>query len=630
MKQRPCRLLSLVLIVLLVLSGCSAGNRQKQTAGKDWHSFVDREEQTQEEDSSTTQESTPTQTPQQSTDSTNAQTPATTPSTTQKPATTPPQNDTVENGIFCLWVAPAGAKSRPSHAVKWQYVSHQGGHFLFCPTEGDVRHMQVWFQGAASFSLKGKTYRNGDAIDLSTLAGKGENTLTVGQDTYSLTVLKSANIGSLYIATASGNMDYIHETKGNEEDGTLRMADAAGKVLYEGNIKEFKGRGNSTWKREKKGYQFKLETKAELIANAGQARTWVLLANYGEKTLIRNTVGLNLIYDAGMKDTPRSTHVDLYCNGEYMGNYLLAEKVQVAEGRLDYNNLGKTTQEVNAADLKTYPTFGDQKDTSPGAKKGYAIRNNPADITGTYLLEIDMPERYAEEKSGFVTNRGKCIVIKEPEYASKEQVYYISNYFQEFEDAVFAEDGINPTTGKRFDQYFDLTSLARKYILEELVKNFDADKTSQYYYKPSNAESKVGYCGPAWDYDNAFDNFKPAAKNNGLYAAKNQKYLYYNMLKKDFFKQEVEKQWTKTYLPLIKMTAGAGGSPKGSLNTLNSYYKQLSPSAAMNFTLWDILDTPIFESTYVDTGSTYREHYDYLQDYLLNRANELTVAWGFS
>ena len=629
MKKTVLRSLS-VLLILLLLAGCSP--KSKDSAVND--QWVEGDQQVQvipgetPEDTTPNHQGDPSVTPPPSNDKGNTNTPTNQPTNT--PTGSDPDNSYVPEGEFCLWVSPVSgqaADGMPFHAVKWQYLSHQGSYFLFCPTEGDVEKMQLWIQGAPSCTIKGKTYQNGDVISLTALAGKGAVDLTANGDTYSLAVLKSANIGSLYIKTVSGNMDYIHQEKGNEETGLMRMVDAAGKELYSGNLTEFKGRGNSTWKRDKKGYQFKVENKAELVAGAGEGRTWVLLANYGEKTLVRNTVALDLMYDVGMKETARSAHVDLYCNGEYMGNYLLSEKVQVAENRITTNNLDKANQEVNAAELKSYPTFGKMDATKAGSKKGYDLRNDPADITGTYLLEIDMPERYVEEKCGFVTDRGKCVVIKEPEYASRAQVEYIANYFQEFEDAVFATDGINPKTGKRFDQYFDLTSLARKYILEELVKNFDADKTSQYYYKPSDKDSKVGYCGPAWDYDNAFDNFKPAAKNQGMYAANNQKYLYYNLCKKDIFMDAVAKEWKNNFLPLIKMCVGDGGSPKGSLKPLSTYYKELSPSAKMNFTLWDILDTPIFESTYVDTGSTYKEHYEYLDRYITDRAAYLSGEW---
>ena len=537
-------------------------------------------------------------------------------------------NEPVSGGDPAFWVSPCGkgvSKTRPFSAIKLQYILEDDRYYFFCPAGIDPDALQIWMEGVSSCKIANKTYANGDTISLKGVDQKKSVSFSFEEESGKLSVMRSANIGSLHMTTDSGSLAYIHAEKGNEEAGMMSLLNAAGESIYNGKLNEIKGRGNSTWERPKKSYQIKLDTKTDLVGQgAGAAKTWVLLANYGDRSLIRNHLALELAYQVGMKDAPRSTFVDLYCNGEYLGTYQLCEKVQVAESRLEYNNLEKTTEKVNSQPLKTYPTFGSMKNTKAGSKKGFLIPNNPTDITGSYLLEIEMADRYKDEKSGFVTERGKCVVIKEPERASKEQVEYIANYFQEFEDAVFSENGINPKTGKAFYEYFDLTSLAQKYVLEELVKNFDADKTSQYYYKPSDSESKVGFCGPAWDYDNAMDNFKPAARNEGLYAAYNHKYVYYNASKHKIFNDEVSRVWNN-YLAAIETVTEEKKSSK--FYTLEQYYELLSPSAAMNFTVWRIIDTPIFINTYVDTGSTYREHIDYLNVYLTKRSIYLSSEW---
>ncbi len=532
---------------------------------------------------------------------------------------------------FALWLSPAGSfltNSRPASAVKWQYNAVYGAHYIYLPTEGDLTKMQFWLSGAEECEIAGVPVKNGHISNITPLVEAEEPIeVTVGKDLYTLVIMKSANIGSMYLTTQSGTLDYLHLDVSNEEIGTMRFVNADGKKLYDGALTQISGRGNATWGRPKKSYQIKLTKDVDLVGQgAGPAKTWVLLANYGERSLIRNTIAYNLAYDAGMSDATLSCFVDLYCNGEYLGNYQLCEKVQIAGSRIEVNDLEKTTQAVNEDKLKEYLPFGEY-DNYPLSKKGYEIPNNPKDITGGYLLEIEMEERYLPESSGFVTSRGRYVVIKEPERASKEQVEYIANYFQEYEDAVFAEDGINPTTGKAFYEYFDLTSLAKKYIIEELVKNFDADKTSQFYYKPSDSESEVGFCGPVWDYDNAFDNFKAAARKDGLYAAYNQKYLYYELSKHQVFQDAVSKAWKENYLPYIEMCVGDAEEIEGSmLKPLSYYYELLTPSAAMNFTLWDILEQPIFSSQ-VDTGKTYEEHIDFLDNYITNRAAYLSSEW---
>ena len=531
---------------------------------------------------------------------------------------------------FALWLSPAKilATERPLSAVKWQYNAVYGAHYIYLPTEGDLTDMQFWLEGAEECVVAGVTVKNGQKADVTALYEAEEPIeVQVEKDLYTLVIMKSANIGSLYLTTQSGTLEYLHLDVSNEEIGTMRYVNEQGKEVYDGNLTQISGRGNATWGRPKKSYAIKLPKDVDLVGQgAGAAKSWVLLANYGERSLIRNTIAYNLAYDAGMTDSARSTFVDLYCNGEYLGNYQLCEKVQIANERIEINDLEKATQAVNSDLLKYYLPFGEYDDEAQ-SKRGFEIPNNPEDITGGYLLEIEMKDRYQPEKSGFVTSRGRCIVIKEPERATREQVEYIANYFQEYEDAVFAEDGINPKTGKAFYEYFDLTSLAKKYILEELVKNFDADKTSQFYYKPSDSESPVGFCGPVWDYDNAFDNFKAAARKDGLYAAYNQEYLFYGLSKHQVFQDAVSKAWEENYLPYIEMCVGDADPIEGSsLKPLSYYYELLTPSAAMNFTLWDILEEPIFSSQ-VDTGKTYEEHIEFLDDYITDRAAYLSSEW---
>ncbi len=642
-KQWIC----ILLILALLLSGCykeeenSASSQDFEVSGGNsssnwWDNFLDhsKEEAPSAPSQPPSQEKEEEKESNQTKPSSN-QTPSKNPFPDKKPldtgsgTTTPSYN----NEEFCLWVSPIGsqkAPSRPAHAVKWQYVSQEDAHYLFCPTEGSLSKMQIWFTGAENCILLGKSYKNGDEISLSALSGKGAvNIKADDHGLYSIAVMKSANIGSMYITTQSGKMDYIHAVKGNEETGTMRMVDAGGKELYNGELSQIRGRGNATWKMIKKGYQIKLPADCDLVGQgAGAAKTWLLIANFSDKTKIHNVVAYDLAADIGMAYTCRSAFVDLYCNGEYMGTYQLCEKVQVANERIEIVDLEKETKAVNGdVKLKTFPKFGQGK-TDPGSQKGYIIPKNPKDITGGYLLELELKDRYADETSGFVTKRGKCVVIKEPEHASREQVAYIANYFQEFEDAVFAEDGVNPKTGKRYTEYFDLTSLAQKYIMEELVKNFDTEKTSQFFYKPSDSESKVGYCGPVWDYDNSYDNFKPAARNKGLYAANNQKYLFYEMSRQADFQNEVKKQWKNSYLPLIEMlTEQKKTSKKSLLQPLSYYHDLLLPSTTMDFTLFDNIDVPVYESTYINTGSTFLEHYSYLRNYLVNRAEYLSSQW---
>lgn len=239
----------------------------------------------------------------------------------------------------------------------------------------------------------------------------------------------------------------------------------------------------------------------------------------------------------GCSFAPESVFVDLYTNGDYGGTYQLCEKVEVDPQRVDIPDLQEQTEDVNPGQLlENLPMFGmtkgvssvekfifkgyEKKDidskyllenyagyTVPSTFKGYEIENNPEDITGGYLLELDVGDRYFRGNAGFVTSRNQAVVLKNPQYASREQVNYIRKRYQEFEDALYDWDGINPGNGKNYYEYMDIDSFAKKYLTEEITKNLDASITSFFIYKYPDEISEKFFAGPVWDYDRAIGNF---------------------------------------------------------------------------------------------------------------------------
>lgn len=105
-----------------------------------------------------------------------------------------------------------------------------------------------------------------------------------------------------------------------------------------------------------------------------------------------------------------------------------------------------------------------------------------ADITGGYLLELNHNE--IDEANGFSTRKGVSFNIKSPEFAGEDAVSYVSEYYQEFEDAVYATDisgnytGYNEKTGKYYYDYCDINSLVKVYLLQQLSLNSDSFASS--------------------------------------------------------------------------------------------------------------------------------------------------------
>lgn len=324
---------------------------------------------------------------------------------------------------------------------------------------------------------------------------------------FSVKILFSENVPAIYLVSDNPEekgREWVEKSadKSNKATGFMVMQKADGETIYSDKLTQIKGRGNSTWSQIKKPYQIKLSEEADLLQTENEenkSKTWVLLANYLDPSLLNNSIVLGLGKDMGMKTNVENTHVDLYYDGEYRGNYLLSEKVEVGSGRVRVTDLEKINSEING-DKKDYPV--NTAVTENGAEFTYCDgMASPEDVTGGYLLEMDYEERAKEEICYFKTTRNQYVVVKNPEQASKEEMNYIASLYQEYEDAVY-NGGVNPSTGKAYSDYVDRESVATYYLINEFSKARDFFGSSAYLYK-NKGEDKM-YMGPLWDYDLGF------------------------------------------------------------------------------------------------------------------------------
>ena len=265
----------------------------------------------------------------------------------------------------------------------------------------------------------------------------------------------SGNIPVVQITTKSGSLSYIESDKENFESGFITILSEDRDPVYYGQLDRMKGRGNTSWDAPKKSYSLKLASEASLLGMES-AQDWILSADYYDGAYIRNSLGFWLADRVGLEYVADSRFVDLYVNGEYRGLYELMERIELEEGRIP--------------------------------------------VLDGWLLEMDYPERAIYEENVLYLENGQPVVIHEPENVSYREMEALENWFMEMEKALYADDYINPDTGKGIFEYLDLESFARKYLLEEVFLNMDMGVTSHYLYMD---ESGKLYEGPPWDLDNA-------------------------------------------------------------------------------------------------------------------------------
>ncbi len=246
-------------------------------------------------------------------------------------------------------------------------------------------------------------------------------------------------------------------------DGQMSLeSNIVGEPAVIGGI-EIRGRGNSTWDLfPKKPYRLKLADRQPLLGMPS-SRDWVLLANYSDKTMLRNALAMQLGTAIGMPWAPRSAFVEVYINDRYEGVYQLIENIKIAAGRVEIDELG--------AD-----------DVAPDV------------LTGGYLLEVD----FRRDGHTIVTAHDELpIVFQDPEEPVQAQEDYIRNYLDEFEAVLRTDDFANPATG--YAAYIDADSFIRWFLVNEVFRNYDARMaTSCWMYKPRGEKLHMG---PLWDFD---------------------------------------------------------------------------------------------------------------------------------
>ena len=329
--------------------------------------------------------------------------------------------------------------------------------------------------------------------------------------------------------------------------GTMSVIMPSGYTGIQENIRNLpidyiRGRGNGTWNMSKNPYKIKLEEKTDLFG-MGKSKTWVLLANYFDGSLIRNHLAAWLGESVGLEYTPQGVFAEVVMNGEYLGNYYLCEQIQVNKNRVAIDELK-------------------EEDTST------------PDIQGGYLMEF-CPDDY-DSPSYFETSRGLMLGNINPsfdpdedDFVSDEQKEYIRGYIQKAEDAIYAD-------GTEYTEYLDLQSLADYWWIMEFTVNEDAFRTdSAHMFKPrfeaDGSEGKLHF-GPLWDFD--------ASMGNGQYETATEKgfnnttFIWVDELrKKPEFIEILRERWQVLNEKLERMVSEGGMLDRTAAEIRNSWYR---------------------------------------------------------
>ena len=326
-----------------------------------------------------------------------------------------------------------------------------------------------------------------------------------------------------------------------------------------------RGRGNTSWTDvPKKSYKIEFAKKQSLLGMP-QDRDWALIANYADKTLMKNYLAYHLSAELGAFYAPRCEFVELYLNTNYLGVYLLTETIKISNHRID-------------------------------------IPKND----NSYIVE--MKENFREGQQ-IVYSRslkndsiGKPFRIHEPKEASSEVLLTIQKHIEDFEDFLKTIDSQNENN---ITNWLDTNNYLKYYWVQEFSKNPDAAGWSSIYF--TWIKGDVLRMGPVWDFDIAFGGHKDKNVNNpqDWYIKKGN---WHKMLLKDTALSQAKKNfWEHNYISFANL-------PK----TIDSLQTLLQGAANNNYKRWNILRSTEYYY-HLHSYKSYKEAVDSLKLWVTNR-----------
>jgi len=333
------------------------------------------------------------------------------------------------------------------------------------------------------------------------------------------------------------------EIFGGEKFDILEMADCT-----------IKGRGNSTWVWPKKPYVLKLESKTSLFGLPKHKR-WVLMANFMDRTMMRNIVAMKVGALTSLDWTPRFESVELVLNGVHRGNYLLIEQVRADSNRVPVDE-----------------------------KKGYLLELDFHDDN-----EVQWISPYGQSFNAACQRRsGIPFAVKNPDPSdiTESQVNWVKNHIDSVASVLYG-----PTiseAGNGLDQCIDYQSFADYFIVYELMINGELYNPGSIYFH-FNPGEKIK-AGPLWDFDwgTLSYNCHSAARSSLINSGG---VWYVQLLQNPEFVAVLKQRWIAL---------------KPSLETVPAYIdstkSQLTASASKNFLLWNPAEDSNFNNGNIING----------------------------
>ncbi len=374
---------------------------------------------------------------------------------------------------------------------------------------------------------------------------------------------------------------------------------------YDGNV-GIEIRGQSTQSFPKKSYGMELrdedgdDVKASLLGMPSES-DWVLYAPYTDKTMLRNA----LTYYLGLRMgrwQPRFRFCELYLNGDYIGVYLLIEKIK------------RDKERVPVVKMTNNDVSGDA-------------------VTGGYIVKVDKVQDltaseffYNYPDISYPNTRAYAWtwVYPKAENLMPQQRNWFMNYIKTVENTINSSSFTNPVTG--YPAILDIPSFIDFQIINELANNVDGYRYSTFFYKNRDSQGGKLVAGPLWDFNLGYGNVNYAAArlstSTWLYTSigpgeGNCMHWYYRLMQDPTYQQSLKERYSRLRKGILHTDS--------IFKTIDSMITRLGPAVGRNFNRWPVLDKYIWPNP--EIRYTYENEIIFFKNWVSDRLYWMDTQW---
>lgn len=368
---------------------------------------------------------------------------------------------------------------------------------------------------------------------------------------------------------------------------------------YDGNI-GIELRGNSTMEHPKKSWNIELrdENNEDIdvsIMGMPAEEDWILKASWLDKTFMRDVIPFEQWQDLGYW-APRTKMCEVFVDGDYVGLYIMYEKIKRDNDRVDI------------AKLDADDTAGDS-------------------LTGGYIIGLGWDDGNSWDSNYETTTNeefGFHVRYPKENNIQNEQYQYIQDYVHSFEDAVNSSTYTN-TDGDHYSDIIDVKSFIHHFFINEISRNIDGLKQSTYLHKDKDSKGGKLMFSALWDYDVAYGNIDYC--DSGVPTG--WAYLYNSNCDGAWF-QDVPTWWIQFMNDpdFVNQMNCEWFELRQNIFSLNTINNKIDSVAALiqdaqdrNFTEWPVMGDDL-EAFPGPVPGSFQGEIDYLKDWFENR-----IAW---